>query len=65
MMAARWYGKKDIRIETVAEPILKKGEVKVMVKCSAICSTDLSEYAEGPILTSADTRNIAVSPALS
>lgn len=64
MIAARWYGKKDIRIETVAEPILKKGEVKVMVKCSAICSTDLSEYAEGPILTSADTRNVAVSPVI-
>ena len=50
MKALRWHGQRDIRIEEVPEPSPGKGEVKIKVKWCGICGTDLSEYAEGPIL---------------
>jgi len=50
MKALRWHGQRDIRIEEVPEPSPGKGEVKIKVKWCGICGTDLSEYAEGPII---------------
>ena len=47
MKAAVWHGYKDVRIEEVAEPTPKKGQVKIAVDWAGICGTDRHEY-EGP-----------------
>ncbi|WP_373498270.1 2,3-butanediol dehydrogenase [Desulfococcus sp.] len=50
MKAAKWYGKKDIRVETVPEPQTPKaGVVKIKVSWCGICGSDLHEYLAGPI----------------
>lgn len=47
MKAAVWHGYKDIRIENVPEPEVKKGYVKIKVDYAGICGTDRHEYV-GP-----------------
>lgn len=49
MRAARYYDRKDIRIEDIPEPELKPGTVAIDVAWNGICGTDLHEYLEGPI----------------
>ena len=49
MKAARYYGRGDIRIEEVPEPVIAAGEVGVDVAYCGICGTDLHEYLDGPI----------------
>lgn len=49
MRAARWHGKKDIRIEKIDSPSAGPGQVLVDVAWCGICGTDLHEYLEGPI----------------
>lgn len=49
MKAALWYGRKDVRVEEIEEPEVKKGMVKVKVKWCGICGSDLHEYLGGPI----------------
>ncbi|WP_019175546.1 2,3-butanediol dehydrogenase [Brevibacterium ravenspurgense] len=49
MKAARFYDRKDIRIEDIPEPELKPGTVAIDVAWCGICGTDLHEYLEGPI----------------
>jgi (R,R)-butanediol dehydrogenase / meso-butanediol dehydrogenase / diacetyl reductase len=50
MKAAKWYAKKDLRIENVPEPSAPKaGEVKIKVAWCGICGSDLHEYLAGPI----------------
>ena len=49
MRAARYYDRKDIRIEDIPEPELKPGTVAIDVAWCGICGTDLHEYLEGPI----------------
>ena len=49
MKAARWHGKKDVRIEEVEVPKVEPHQVKVAVKFTGICGTDLHEYLDGPI----------------
>ncbi|MDX2138237.1 MAG: 2,3-butanediol dehydrogenase [Chloroflexota bacterium] len=51
MKAARWHARHDVRIEDVAEPSPKPGEVKIKVDYCGICGTDLHEYNEGPMFT--------------
>jgi (R,R)-butanediol dehydrogenase / meso-butanediol dehydrogenase / diacetyl reductase len=48
MRAARWYGRKDIRLDDVAPRSPAAGEVFVRVDCAGICATDLHEYTHGP-----------------
>ncbi len=55
MKAARWYNRRDIRVEEVPEPRPKKGEVKIKVAWAGICGSDLHEYLAGPIFIPADT----------
>ena len=52
MKAAVYHGRRDIRIESVPEPSNPRpGEVVLEVTRAAICGTDSSEWAHGPMLT--------------
>lgn len=53
MKAARFYGRKDVRIENIEEPDTRKGTVKIAVAWCGICGTDLHEFLDGPIFISA------------
>ncbi len=48
MRAARWYGRRDIRLDDVAPRPPAAGEVRIRVDCAGICATDLHEYTHGP-----------------
>lgn len=50
MKAARWYAAKDIRIEDIEVPTPKENQVKIAVKFTGICGSDLHEYNHGPQL---------------
>ena len=52
--AVRYYGRKDIRVETVDDP-KEMGTNQLLVKplWTGICGTDLHEYIAGPIVTPA------------
>ena len=47
MKAAVWHGYKNLQIENVPEPKVKKGYVKIRVDYAGICGTDRHEYV-GP-----------------
>lgn len=47
MKAAHFYGGKDIRVETVANPEPGTGEVLVQVRATGICGSDLHGYHAG------------------
>ena len=49
MLAVRWHGRRDLRLEDIPEPQVKPGFIKVKVKACGICGTDLNEYLNGPI----------------
>lgn len=49
MKAARWYGPKDIRVEDVPVPTTGEHQVKLAIKFTGICGSDLHEYLGGPI----------------
>jgi (R,R)-butanediol dehydrogenase / meso-butanediol dehydrogenase / diacetyl reductase len=50
--AARYYGKKDIRVEDVAAAQIREpDDVLIAPYYCGICGTDLHEYAVGPIVT--------------
>ena len=52
MLAARFYGQKDIRVEEVPTPELSApDDLLVEVHWCGICGTDLHEYSVGPIVT--------------
>ncbi len=50
MLAARWHGRGDLRLEEIPEPLPGPGEVLVEVERCGICGTDLHEYPHGPLL---------------
>jgi (R,R)-butanediol dehydrogenase/meso-butanediol dehydrogenase/diacetyl reductase len=52
--AVRYYGRRDIRVESVDEP-KEVGSNQLLVKplWTGICGTDLHEYVAGPIVTPA------------
>jgi len=49
MKAALWYGKGDVRVESIDEPMVLPGLVKIKVKWCGICGSDLHEFLGGPI----------------
>ncbi|WP_457190762.1 alcohol dehydrogenase catalytic domain-containing protein [Nocardioides sp. P5_E3] len=52
MLAARFHGQHDIRVEDVATPSPSApDDILVEVHWCGICGTDLHEYAVGPIVT--------------
>ena len=48
MKAAVYYGREDIRVEDVPEPVVRPGTVKVAVSWCGICGSDLHEFESGP-----------------
>ena len=50
MKAARFYAAKDIRVEETTIPSVNKNQVRIQVKYSGICGSDLHEYNIGPIV---------------
>lgn len=58
MKAALWYGRKDIRIESVQEPQPSEGEVVLKVKRCGICGTDLHDYTSGPQVIPVDEPHV-------
>ncbi|GAA5926017.1 2,3-butanediol dehydrogenase [Sporobolomyces koalae] len=49
MLAAKFYGKGDLRVEQVDVQPVPKGEVKVRVAYLGICGSDLHEVYGGPL----------------
>jgi len=47
MLAAVYYGKNDVRMETVAVPEIGRGEILVRVHTCGICGTDLKKISTG------------------
>jgi L-iditol 2-dehydrogenase len=47
MKAAVLHGKEKVRIEHVAEPALKPGEVRLRIEAALTCGTDLKVYKRG------------------
>ncbi|KAJ5772928.1 hypothetical protein N7457_007824 [Penicillium paradoxum] len=50
MLAARFHGREDIRLDKVEEPKCGKGEVKMKPAFVGLCGSDLHEYTAGPVL---------------
>lgn len=51
MLAARWWGRGDVRVEDVADPgSPREGWVRLRVEACGICGTDLEEYRAGPMV---------------
>lgn len=57
MKALRWHGVKDLRLETIEEPAVRQGTVKVKVAWCGICGSDLHEYTAGPIFIPTDSEH--------
>jgi L-iditol 2-dehydrogenase len=47
VLAAVLYGKEDLRLEHVAEPIADAGEVVIRVEAATTCGTDLKVWRRG------------------
>jgi (R,R)-butanediol dehydrogenase/meso-butanediol dehydrogenase/diacetyl reductase len=52
MKAAVWYGREDLRIQSVQEPTVGRDQVKIRVRWCGICGSDVHEYREGPMIIS-------------
>ncbi len=47
MRAAVLHGKEDVRVESVAEPALVAGELRVRIRAALTCGTDLKVFKRG------------------
>jgi len=50
MLALRYYGQRDIRLEEVNLPPLKENEVLIKVTDAGISQTQINEFMEGPFI---------------
>lgn len=51
MLAARYYGPKDIRVENIADPVCSPGKVLVKIAYAGICGSDMHNYRKGMFMT--------------
>ncbi|KAF9890235.1 hypothetical protein FE257_006147 [Aspergillus nanangensis] len=49
MKAARFYGSRDVRIESIEAPSASDDRVLIAVEWCGICGSDLNEYVRGPM----------------
>ena len=54
MLALRWHGRRDVRLEEVEEPEPRAGCAVVAVDYCGICGSDLAEFVAGPVLIRPD-----------
>ncbi len=47
MKALKFYGKQDIRLETVAIPEPQQGEARIRITAASICATDIERWQHG------------------
>ena len=47
MLAARLYGKENLRVENIADPEIGPGELLLKVKAATVCGTDIRMYKNG------------------
>jgi L-iditol 2-dehydrogenase len=47
MKAAVLYGREDVRVEDIAPPGLKPGEVRIQIEAALTCGTDLKVFKRG------------------
>ena len=57
MRAVVYYGNMDARLESVPEPDPGPRDVKLRVDYCGICSSDIKEYAHGPLFMTLDPPN--------
>ena len=50
MLALRWHGRGDMRLERLATPVPDDHEALVRVHYTGLCGSDLEEYLDGPIV---------------
>ncbi|HZQ26523.1 MAG TPA: 2,3-butanediol dehydrogenase [Acidimicrobiales bacterium] len=51
MLAARWWGRDDVRVEDIDDPgDPPAGWVRLRVQACGICGTDVEEYTSGPVI---------------
>lgn len=50
MKAAVWYGREDVRILDLPEPVVAQEQVKIRVRWCGICGSDVHEYRAGPMI---------------
>ena len=61
MESAVWHGRRDVRVEDVADPPdPNREEVIVKVSQTGICGTDLHEFVGGPIFIPPDVRAVVL-----
>ena len=48
MLALRYHGNKDLRLEDIPDPSPGPGEVRVRCRYTSICATDIEEWQYGP-----------------
>ena len=53
-----YHGNKDLRLETVPDPVPEPDEVKLRIDYCGICATDIEEYLYGPVFISAEPNPI-------
>jgi (R,R)-butanediol dehydrogenase / meso-butanediol dehydrogenase / diacetyl reductase len=57
MRAARWHGRRDVRVEDVPRPEPGPGQLLLRVSWCGICGTDVEEYLVGPTIIPVHTPN--------
>lgn len=57
MLAARWHGPRDVRVERIPVPDAGTGELLLRVSWCGICGTDVEEYLDGPAVIPVDRPN--------
>ncbi len=57
MKAARWHGRRDVRVDVVPDPTPGPQDIVLRVDWCGICGTDMEEYLTGPHWIAAEHPN--------